>query len=73
MSMKEKDIFLLKEPLVGLYNITRKSQTEWKVNITAQTDVDFDYFILEQYEDEYLYRISRNPIAGQRHIKFCFT
>lgn len=63
----DKVVITVVETSPGLYNITRKSQIAWEVNITAQTDVDFDYFILEKYENDYLYRISRNPIAGDNY------
>ncbi|XP_076072005.1 von Willebrand factor A domain-containing protein 7-like [Mytilus galloprovincialis] len=63
----DKVVITVVGPLPGLYNITRKTQKAWKVNITAQTGVDFNYFILEKYDNDYLYRISRNPIAGENY------
>lgn len=37
---------------------------EWKINITANSMLDFTYSLLEKASDNYNYRLSSNPIKS---------
>lgn len=60
----DKVFISLVAPLPGEYVISRTAARVWEVNITGQTSIDFNYYILEEYDNEYWYRTSDNPIRG---------
>ena len=63
--MNDNELRILQTPINGEWTLHRQVSMDWTINVTGQTEVDFDSAILTNKSGGFLYALQYNPIAGK--------